>query len=223
MAVEGGRSAWNLLPTDRHPADDLIVLAAMCLTTISQNNDEDPDASISSKKNSGILQAAALLEYAVSFSESNFQIRLLLIRLYQYLGNGLLAMRAFDNLGLKQIQMDTLSYVMLDRIASFHPHEFSELGDSRFRGPLEAFKKQQKMIRGAPGQISRNSWLSYKHGSYNTVFELKEVSDKLGCTLASVMSVMETVKIKRLLPPKGLSNDGEDILRKSFMKGRLQY
>ncbi|EHL02710.1 hypothetical protein M7I_1226 [Glarea lozoyensis 74030] len=72
------------------------------------------------------------------------------------------------------------------------------------------------MIRGTPSQISRNTRLSYKHGSYNSVFELKEVSDKLECTLASVMSVVETMKINRLIPPKESTNSGLDILPPNF-------
>jgi N-terminal acetyltransferase B complex non-catalytic subunit len=216
MSVEGGRKAWNLLPTDRHPADDLIVLAAMSLINLSKTNDQDLDELLSNTKSSNILQATALLEYAASFSESNFQIRLLLIRLYQYLGDGLHAMWAYDHLALKQIQLDTLSYIMLDGISSLHPHGFGTSGKSHIKAPIEQFKKQQKMIRGAFGHISHNTWLSYKHGSYNTVFELREVSDKLGCTLASIMSVVETMKINRLLLPGEPTNNGTDILRRSF-------
>jgi N-terminal acetyltransferase B complex non-catalytic subunit len=123
-------------------------------------------------------------------------------------------MRAYDNLALKQIQLDTLSYIMFDGISSFHPHEFGQLGETQLKPPLEILKKQQKMIRGAPGQISRNTWLSYKHGSYNTVSELREVSDTLECTLASVMSVIEATRINRLIPSKEPTNGGVDILRK---------
>jgi N-terminal acetyltransferase B complex non-catalytic subunit len=215
MSVEGGRKAWNLLPTDRHPADDLVVLAAMSLITLSKFNDQDSDELLSKPNSFNILQATALLEYAASFSESNFQIRLLLVRLYQYLGDGLHAMWAFDHLALKQIQLDTLSYVMLDGISSLHPHGFCTSGETHIKAPVEQFKKQQKMIRGAFGHINRNTWLSYKHGSYNTVFELQEVSDKLGYTLASVMSVVETMRINRLIPSGEPTNCGLDILRRS--------
>jgi N-terminal acetyltransferase B complex non-catalytic subunit len=204
------------LPTDRHPADDFAVLAAMSLLSIPKAREYDADELLATVRNTSTLQAVALLEYAASFSQSNFQIRLLLVRLYQYLGNGLMAMRAYDNLALKQIQLDTLSYIMFDRISSFHPHGFNQLGDSQFMAPREAIKKQQKMIRGAPGQIRRNRWLSYTHGSYNTVFELGEVMDRLECTLASVMSVTETMKIHRLIPPRERDNGGIDILCKSF-------
>lgn len=120
-------------------------------------------------------------------------------------------MRAYDNLALKQIQLDTLSYTLFDRISSLHPHPFSS------STPIESLKKQQKLYRGSRGQISKNTWLSYKHGSYNTIFELKEVTDKLECSFSAVMSVVERSRINRVLSAKGLleSYGGYDVLCKS--------
>lgn len=174
---------------------------------------EDP---LSSPKTSSILQAVALLEQAASISQPNSQIWLLLTRLYAYLGSGSLAMRAYDNLALKQIQLDTLSYTLFDRISSFHPHPFSS-SDTNYRTPIESLKKQQKLYRGSRGQISKNTWLSYKHGSYNTIFELKEVTERLECSFSAVMSVVERSRINRVLSAKDSSESygGYDVLCKS--------
>ncbi|RDL34632.1 uncharacterized protein BP5553_07760 [Venustampulla echinocandica] len=216
-AVDGGRSEWNLLPTDRHPADDLAVLAAMCFIKLSKTGIESSDEPLTSVETSYILQAIALLEHAASHSQSNFQIWLLLTRLYIRLGCGSMAMRAYENLALKQIQLDTLSYSLFDRISSFHPHPFGHVLDdsTSFKTPIESLRKQQKLYRGARSHISHNSWLSFKHGSYNTVFELQEVSQTLSCSLSSVMSVIENRKISRLVPSSASedsNNGGYDIL-----------
>lgn len=218
-AVDGGRSEWNLLPTDRHPADDLAVLTAMCFIKLSKTGIETSDELLTSAETSYILQAIALLEHAGSHSQSNFQVWQLLIRLYTRLSCGSLAMRAYGNLALKQIQLDTLSYSLFDRISSFHPHPFGHvLEDSeKFKTPIESLQKQQKLYRGARSHISQNSWLSFKHGSYNTVFELREVSQTLSCSLAAVMSVIENRRISRLVPgsaPTDVQDGGYDILCK---------
>ncbi|TVY35515.1 N-terminal acetyltransferase B complex subunit [Lachnellula subtilissima] len=215
-AVHGGRAAWNLLPTDTHPADDLCLLSAMCLFKLALASTEDSEP-LSGAKASYVLQATALLEYALTHSQPNFQMSLLLIRLYYYLGCGSMAMHAYQRLGLKQIQLDTLSYTLFDRISTFHPHPFSNsVSDSSpYRTPIESLQKQQKMYRTSRDQISKNIWLSYKHGSYNSIFEIKEVSDTLSRTLSAAMSVVESRKISSLIPLKtasGASDGGFDIL-----------
>lgn len=218
-AVDGGRAAWHLLPTDTHPADDLCLLSAMCFIKLALSNTEDSEP-ISGAKASYILQATALLEYALTHSQPNFQMSLLLIRSYYYLGCGSMAMHAYQRLGLKQVQLDTLSYTLFDRISTFHPHPFSHSvsDSSSYRTPMESLQKQQKMYRNSRDQISKNIWLSYKHGSYNSIFEIKEVSDTLSRTLSAATSVVESRKISSLVPSKtgsGSSDGGFDILRKS--------
>ncbi|TVY14865.1 N-terminal acetyltransferase B complex subunit arm1 [Lachnellula arida] len=215
-AVDGGRAAWHLLPTDTHPADDLCLLSAMCLFKLALGNTEDSEP-LSDAKSSYVLQATALLEYALTHSQPNFQMSLLLIRLYYYLGCGSMAMHAYQRLGLKQVQLDTLSYTLFDRISTFHPHPFSHsVSDSSpYRTPMESLQKQQKMYRNSRDQISKNIWLSYKHGSYNSIFEIKEVSDTLSRTLSAAMSVVESRKISGLIPSKtgsGSFDGGFDIL-----------
>ncbi|TVY80385.1 N-terminal acetyltransferase B complex subunit arm1 [Lachnellula suecica] len=215
-ASKGGRAAWDLLPTDTHPADDLCILSAMCLIKLALSDIEDTEP-LASAKVSYTLQAAVLLEYALTHSQPNFQMSLLLTRLYYYLGCGSMAMHAYQRLALKQIQLDTLSYVLFDRISTFHPlpftHTISE--SAPYKSPLESFQKQQKMYRSSRGHISKNIWLSFKHGSYNSIFEIKEVSDTLSRTLSAAMSVVETRRVSRLVPSKTetpSSDGGYDVL-----------
>jgi len=219
-ASDGGRTAWDLLPTDTHPADDLCLLSAMCLIKLAMP-EKDSSEPLAGLKVSYILQATALLEYALTHSKPNFQMSLLLTRLYYYLGCGSMAMHAYQRLGLKQIQLDTLSYVLMDRISTFHPHPFTHtISESPpCRSPIESFQKQQKMYRSARGQISKNIWLSFKNSSYNSIFEIKEVSDTLSRTLSAAMSVTEILKISRLIPSKTASDSsdgGYDVIRKSL-------
>ncbi|PVH88261.1 hypothetical protein DL98DRAFT_508974 [Cadophora sp. DSE1049] len=204
VATSDDKLVADLPSTDRHPADDFSVLAAMALIKLALAESGDSSVSINSRRTSYLLQAAVLLEVASVPSRSNFQISLMLVRLYCYLGCGSLAMRAFERLSLKQVQLDTLSYVILDRISTFHPHPFAQLpnGSDKTRTPLEQLQKQRKLYKSAEEHAIKNVWLSFKHSSYNSVFEIKEVQDSLSRSLARVMYVAESTKVARLLEPK---------------------
>jgi N-terminal acetyltransferase B complex non-catalytic subunit len=205
----------TLLPTDRHPADDLCMLSAICLIKLFFI-DGDSAESIDNIKTSYILQAIVLLEYGWSHSKSNFQISLLLVRLYCILGCGSLA---FQRLGVKQIQLDTLSYALYDRISSLHPHSFGSHihGASEFPNPVEHLEKQQKFYERTRDYVNRNRWTSLEHGSYNSIFEMKEFEDKIKHSISAAMSVVENRKIARLAhpgTPLGPASMGHDIFGK---------
>jgi N-terminal acetyltransferase B complex non-catalytic subunit len=210
----------TLLPTDRHPADDLVILSAMCLIKLSLVH-KNATQSIDDIKTSYILQAAVILEYAWLHSKPNFQISLLLIRLYSMLGAGSLAMRAFQRVGAKQIQLDTLSYTLYDRISSLHPHPFSNNihGASLFPSPVEHLERHQNFYRKIRDHVNRNRWTSLEHGSYNSIFQINEFEDKINRSMSAVMSVVESRKIARLMQPGvplAASSGGYDIFSKSI-------
>jgi len=174
-------------------------------------------------KTTYLVQAILLLEYCWTHSKPNFQFSFLLIRLYNYLGCGSLALRAYQRLALKQVQLDTLSYTMFDRISSQHPHKFGHVpeGSSADRTTVEQFQKQQKVYRNARGQITKNMWTSFQQNNYNSIFEMKEVSDTLSHTLSGAMSVIESRKILRITEPGTALTSifgGYDILRKSSLE-----
>jgi N-terminal acetyltransferase B complex non-catalytic subunit len=193
----------KLLPTDRHPADDLCILSAMCLVKLSFVDGDEFIESLSDVKTSYILQGTVLLEYAWSHSKPNFQISLLLVRLYSMLGCGSLAMRAFQRMGVKQIQLDTLSYTLFDRISSLHPHSFGRNvhGSSQFLSPVEHLERQQMLYRKSRDHVSRNCWTSLEHGNYNSIFQIKEFEERMTRSMSAVMAVVETRKITRLIQP----------------------
>lgn len=197
----------TLLPTDRHPADDLCIISVMCLVKLSAST-SDGSGTLSSIGISHWLRATMFLEHAWSFSKSNFQISLLLVKLYSYIGCGSLAMRAYQRLNIKQIQHNTLSHNMFDQISRLHPHTFSHDPDesSDLRNPLDQFKEQQKFYNSAPSQIKRNIWRAFQLGSYNSIIDLTEFNEKLSNSMAKVMSVIESRKIHRLLEPTTLQN-----------------
>jgi len=194
----------SLLATDRHPADDLCILSAMCFIKLSITTPGSITPEFRSDTHvSRLLQATVLLENAWSHSKSNFQISLLLVKLYSSLGCGSLALRAYQRLGLKQVQLDSLSCILFDRISTLHPHPVQHNPDesSESRNPAEYLEKQQKFYKAARGQISKNRWKCFEQGSYNSIFEITQVSEMLFHSMSSISSVVESRKIARLLTP----------------------
>ncbi|KAG4031438.1 hypothetical protein MFRU_009g02110 [Monilinia fructicola] len=198
---DNGKISKSLLPTDRHPADDFCTLAAMCLMKLSTSGSNDTDGSLKSKQVAYALQAAVFLEYGWSRSKSNSDFSLLLVRLYSSLGCGQQAMKAYLHLSLKQIQLDTLGYSLLDRISSLHPHAFLSApdGSSENLSPVDHLKNQRKMYRSCRYQVANNTWKAFEHGSYNTIFQFQEFSDIISHTISAVSSAVETTKISRFL------------------------
>ncbi|RKF51363.1 N-terminal acetyltransferase B complex subunit arm1 [Golovinomyces cichoracearum] len=198
----------KLLATDRHPIDDMAVLASMCLIKLGLRNEDNKSNFLKSSKCSRIIQATVLLEYAWTYSKHNFEISLLLIRFYSLLGCGSLALRAYRRLGLKQIQLDTLSYTLLDRISTFHPHPYDQLidGITAKNSPVDYLTKQHKLYQKITGQISSNIWLSFQHGSYGSIFEMRKVSERLSSSLSAATCVIEGRRITRLIVPSNNVN-----------------
>ncbi|KAE9381361.1 hypothetical protein N431DRAFT_424923 [Stipitochalara longipes BDJ] len=200
---DDGRISKTLLKTDQHPADDLSILAAMCLIKLSLMSAVQETEPLTRASTTYALQASALLESAWLHSKHNFQMSLMLIRLYKYLGCGSLAMRAYHRLSLKQIQLDTLTYTVFDRFSSLDVHASSRSTaiSSKERTPLSHLQEQSNLYKSSQEKITKNIWLSFKHGSYNSIFEMREVSEMLSGSIAAAMSVIESRKISRLTEP----------------------
>lgn len=219
--------AKRLKSTDQHPADEWAIIAAMCLMKMAGCRPWAPNEShdmFSRLETRQLLRATLMLEFAHTHSKPNPQILLLLIRLYSQLGAGSLAMRAYGRLGLKQIQGDTLSYTLFDRISSLHPHTVDDSSATEeARDPSIQLKKLQRIYRGFRNQIITNSWRSFEHGSYDSIFQLMEVSGKLSRSMTSAMSAIELRRIDRLTQPNAVltsNSHGYDVLRK--FKGLVQ-
>lgn len=215
---DDGRITSTLLPTDLHPADDLCILSATCLAKLSIKR--CPISASEPLENPAVyhlLQAAVLLEYAWSHSKANSQIALVLTRLYSFLGCGSLAMRAYQRLGVKQVQNATLSHYMFDGISTLHPHPFSSDFASQPKSVIEELRDQQQIYKNSPKQISNKIWSSFEHNNYNTIFELEQVKKALSYNVSALMSVVESRKVSRLIQPNApltTSSHGFNILRK---------
>jgi N-terminal acetyltransferase B complex non-catalytic subunit len=215
-----------LKSTDIHPADDWAIIAAMCLVKLAGRTPGSPGASQDSFSNidpQELLQACAILEFAYSHSKANPGTLLLLVRLYSLLGAGSLAIRAFNRLGAKQIQLETLSYILLDRISSLHPHIVVDgsRASSEKLDPSQNLKKLQRLYKNAKRAIQTNVWKSFENQSYDSIFQFLEVSDTLSSSMVSAMSVIELRKISRVARDETMfdrTSHGYDILGRCYLR-----
>ncbi len=86
------------------------------VSSFSKSNDVRAHPFCSSRQGAhGVFVcAAAMLLVGLERSPCNFQMKLLLCRVYSYLGAGAAIFETVVDLSIKQIQMDSLSYMILD-------------------------------------------------------------------------------------------------------------
>ncbi|XP_067645429.1 phagocyte signaling-impaired protein isoform X2 [Eurosta solidaginis] len=103
LHYEHGLSAFgnNLLPTDMGPSDPYALLAANVMY----------DVSLREQKSDRIFEALCLLQYTLRNSTSNFHVKLLSLKIYHMCGCMLGAQEMYDYLDIKQIQLDSMSYI----------------------------------------------------------------------------------------------------------------
>lgn len=206
-----------LLPTDRHPADDLIMLAAMCFVKFSGLLPVTDKKYTRDLHDGYLMRAAALLEHAWAHSKANSDISLVLVRLYSLIGAGSLAFRAYQRLNLKQIQQDTLGYTLFDRISILHPHSVqSELTGLSDGSPTKSLEKMQNFYKAAREKTRSSAVEAFMNGAYVPMMEMLQVSKHLDSSISMAMSAIELRRISRKLTPSAHIDDtthGYNLLR----------
>lgn len=98
--------------SEGHLASELIILHVICLLEEFSCSNEV----------SLLYKAACTLEAAINGDETNFYLKLLLIFILRELGGVSAALKVYDSLNIKNIQLDMLSYVVFDwmPIVGFH-------------------------------------------------------------------------------------------------------
>ena len=137
------------LQREFHCGDDLILLAVHVLlehsndsecSAIQESDTESHSTSKSTSTNVPFLRsdysdanvgtewnlhrqkcsyAAALIEYGLSKSPDNYHLKLMKLRIYGYLGGSRVALTMYDQLGPKHIQLETLSWWVLDTVENY--------------------------------------------------------------------------------------------------------
>ena len=101
----------DLPTTERRCGDDAAILAAMTFVHLAHLQNSP-----------GLLQSAVILERLLVQSPHNYDALLLLIRIYINMGAVSRAFDTYEKLDIKNIQGFTVSWLLLTRISTLHPH-----------------------------------------------------------------------------------------------------
>lgn len=125
-------SGSDLPLTEMQPADDLALLASHSLISASFLSE--------SNKFQHLLEALSLLKLANIKSPKGYQLRILSVRILKLLGCFRSALKEYSKVGVKAIQLDTLSHIVADRIEIFPASE----KDKEIEGEGEERKNGRK-------------------------------------------------------------------------------
>ncbi|EGZ13443.1 hypothetical protein PHYSODRAFT_514094 [Phytophthora sojae] len=139
--------------------DDLLLLATHFLLDIYQR---------SSGHREYLERAAGLLEYGLEKSAYNFQMKLLLSRVYGYLGAAEAMLSRHAELDVKYVQLDSLSFLVLDKILDLCQYQEARKLINRITGLHHSTAKD------TPDHITR----AYRLGVYSKVVDMSSFLHK---------------------------------------------
>ncbi|GFO09844.1 N-alpha-acetyltransferase 25, natb auxiliary subunit-like [Plakobranchus ocellatus] len=156
---EGLTFGKELLPTDLQYSDNYLLLATHLLLDAWEKTGDDIH----------LWQAIVYLELGIRESTSNFQFKLLLIRLYCFKGVFGPCPALYDGMEIKHIMNDTLGYIASNHVIRLG--HFMEAG-TMYATMVRFFVVNQK-------EASEHLMSSYKFGSFGRIQEFVKFQDRL--------------------------------------------
>lgn len=160
--------------TEMHPGDDLALLSAM------EASATGPEA---------LSTAAVIAIHGCQESKRAYRLRLLLIRLLLRLGCLKLAVQHYEALGLKAVQLDTVSHYVMDRNASFGGSHAADIANV-WEGQMKEFYEHSAYE--VPEALGR----AFSNGKFSQVSDLCEFNDCLQHSCAKLILQLDMVRSK---------------------------
>ena len=167
---------FRLPPSDRLPGDDAAILAAMTLVRMYRSRQLNPRWAYS------LLRSVALLNFANNKSPHNYDMMLILVRIYTYLGAGSLALGLWNKLSIKNVQNLTVSWMLFTRLSTTHPY------------PVRVLGKDKQMVTLDPLVEAANALKWHQRASH-----LNSQSTDTFCTNGQWMMQLDTLEAKSAL------------------------
>ena len=184
-------------------------LAAVVLVKIARSHDQSHEAGKASYCEA-LLQAAMLLESCQQdqkHGEEYYPLLILLIRVQQMLGLLSMAMINFKKLSVKNIQFESVGYLVLNRISTLHPCQYGKITPESDNGysPLEQLDLALEMLEKSEMSLTRQIDTGLEHGSYTNITQAIEMRSKLQRSINREVFAYEHLKTRRLT---GLFDEG---------------
>ncbi|KAF2842890.1 hypothetical protein M501DRAFT_1027763 [Patellaria atrata CBS 101060] len=186
---------------DTATCDDALILAVMVLFRLSTGSD------LPTSREQCHLQAACLLSYLVERSPNNRGAQLLYVYYFTLMGFGSLAIGRYRDINIKEIMVDSLSYVLFSRISSIHPFDVTT-GSTQQSGDLSSMLTSAiKVYPASLDKIRAFMSADIKEVEYDKLFEVAELQDSLSQSITRQMLIQEQRRILRL---RGLPSNDRD-------------
>ena len=127
---------FELPVSDRRPGDDAGLLAAMGLVRLFKTAERNP-----------LLSCIIVLEHILLHSRHNYEVLLILVRLYMFLGAASRAIDGYSLLSIKNIQFATVSWVLYTRLSSIHPHPVTYRSGEKWETTIDPITDMSHALR----------------------------------------------------------------------------
>ncbi|GAA5837515.1 hypothetical protein JCM9279_006776 [Rhodotorula babjevae] len=194
----------DLPPTELQPADDFALLAAQALVS----------AFHLSHDRTYLERALVLAEHALQHSKFKYQLRLVCINALRQLGAPSLALAHYRTFGVKNIQHDTLSHVVLARGATFAVEQQGGGGKGAPAGVWEDARATEAWYAGGAREAGDMVVKAVSYGAYAKVEDFSAFRDKLDASLEGALVRLEALRMRVVrgqLDPDDVDEAVEDV------------
>ena len=194
--------------SERHPGDDAAILAAMGCIHMHANGNR-----------SALLQSAFILEKLLDHSQHNYDALLIIIRVYLYLGASTRALEHYFKLDIKNIQFQTLAWIMLDRVSVLHPHKsiLKAKGNPSFE-PARLLNDAIKWMVKSESQIRSSLPKFLENESYINLIDEAANLEKIGNSLTKCNFVCDFSRLTRFRYSEGVEISPQVLRKSSLLK-----
>ncbi|ODQ82061.1 hypothetical protein BABINDRAFT_160259 [Babjeviella inositovora NRRL Y-12698] len=141
-----------------------------------------------------------LLEAAAKADHHEPHLRIWLVKLYSFLSCSSLALKHYDVMNIKQMQLDLLSHHLLGRHSS--TINFSD------NLMLEKLEQLNKFYPQTAYEIQHFTNEAFEKGSYNKIVLMVDLGNKLVGSVNKMIAAVESIKLGKLLGNKALVRAG---------------
>ncbi|KAI1317905.1 N-alpha-acetyltransferase 25, NatB auxiliary subunit [Mortierella claussenii] len=168
----------DLEETERQYGDDYAIIAAHLLIDIHKDT----------KSYFPLLNAVFMLEHALSASKHNYQIKLVLIRIYELLGAFNCAIAIYNTMAIKHVQHDTMSHFITDRASSF----------GLFNEALSQLYSAHEIYHSNEAETPEMILQAYKYSTFSKMQEFIEFQSRLENSLQKMIADREMIRLEFL-------------------------
>ncbi|KAG0357764.1 N-alpha-acetyltransferase 25, NatB auxiliary subunit [Podila minutissima] len=168
----------DLEETERQYGDDYAIMAAHLLISLHKQT----------KSYFPLLTAVFMMEHALNASKHNYQLKLVLIRVYELLGAFSCAVAIYNTMGIKHVQHDTMSHFITDRAVSF----------GQFNDALSQLYGAHEIYHSNEAETPEMILQAYKYSTFSKMQEFIEFQSRLENSLQKMIADRELIRLELL-------------------------